>query len=520
MKKISSILLSAVLLLSSLSIATMDVHAEEAQPAETVVTEAAEEALAPVKVSVTLGSGYNTYTASFTVPVGKTLQVSYEFVKDENGLPVGYQMRLNGEAPTYHSGAASGLANLTWQGGSVVDGITVGSVTGGGVPTNMALYTDGKPSEVVSYTATPSDAGSNKRFSIPTVNVTNAVGEANLQFDVVYVDHDTNEVIGRYSEDRLTKKGTKSAATAKYGIQEITMERGNGRSPYTNFFASNEKYNGYGLYRGKIGAVDLQKFHCVVGEDGVHIVEEERKYQGDDRIAICYLEVNHEKVERHTQPVRYMDGDQVVLEQRQPLLGYYQFGSVDGIQLDMTGVEEALEKLGYRLAENQEYSVICNGNNGRPHDPEISTFTVLPIPKEEPKQPESMPNTQIPAAVTPNPQAALVPQPVVAPIAVVAPQAAPQAAPMVTAAAPQRRTVATETSVTNTDEEQETEEPTEEKATEQVVENETPMADVTVASEDTEAKQASLVFVFILIALAVIAGAIGLYVVKHKHQEV
>ncbi|MBP5266325.1 MAG: hypothetical protein J6Z06_05845, partial [Lachnospiraceae bacterium] len=258
MKRISSMLLSAFLVLSSLSVATMDVHAEETQQAEAVTEETSVEALAPVKVNVALGSGYNTYSASFTVPVGKTLQVSYEFVNDEQGLPAGYQMRINGEAPTYKSGSASGIAGYTWQGGSVVDGITVGSVTSGGVPTNMALYTDGKPSEVVSYTASPEDAGSSKRFTIPTVNVTDAVGAENLQFDIVYVDHDTNEVVGSYSENRLTKKGTKSVATAKYGIQEIALERGNGRSPYTNFFASSEKFNGYGLYRGEIGAVELQ----------------------------------------------------------------------------------------------------------------------------------------------------------------------------------------------------------------------------------------------------------------------
>ena len=284
-------------------------------------------AVIPVcNVRVTLGFA----NASFKVPSGTELKITWKFVNDENDVPKGWQMLVNGMEPVmggYSYAVPENEAGIT-----------------GTIPSGMVLFTTGKPDDL---SFTPADADCADGVTKELKNT--PLSKEQLLFELKFVDIATQEVIGTY--------GDGYPASGTYGAFTISAT---GNRTIGNYVTKN--FNGYRIYMGTYGNVDRQEKTVHVGENGVI-----------EKSVTMYVEVNHStQSDKHVQKVRFVDGDKTVLETTVPLKNAY-VNSYTPIELDMTKAAEELKQLGYELDMSKTYTVKCNNYI---HDPDVSIVEV------------------------------------------------------------------------------------------------------------------------------------------------
>lgn len=298
----------------------------------------AEEASAPVvipvcNVRVTLGFA----NASFKVPSGTELKITWKFVNDENGVPKGWQMLVNGMEPVeggYSYAVPENEAGIT-----------------GTIPSGMVLFTTGKPDNL-SFTPADADCADGVTKELKNTPLT----REQLLFELKFVDIATKEVIGTYG-DGYTASGT-------YGAFTISATR----YPVIGNYVTRH-YNGYRIYMGTYGNTDRQEKTVHVGADGVI-----------EKSVTMFVEINHStQSDKHVQSVKFVDGDKTVLKTDVPLKNAY-VNSYTPIELDMTKAAEALRELGYELDMTKKYTVKCNDYT---HDPAVTVIEVTKIAAPE-----------------------------------------------------------------------------------------------------------------------------------------
>lgn len=288
-----------------------------------------EEVIPDCRVSLKIGIS----TATFSVPYGKTLNITWQFI-DRDSVPYGWQMLVNGEIPT---------ASET------IDGVTVISL-----PTMAAVCTSGKPADVT-FTPTREQCLAGETVMC-NVEVTPLTDEA-CEFDILFVEKTTGEQIGQYEEN-----GAGYHASKTYGKFTISATK---TTTIANWVTMH--LDGYRLYMGTNGNVDTQEQTLLVGENGV-----------DPKCVTMYVEVNHSTLSPlHTQKVQFKDGETVVLETAVPLkhnwTGSYP-GAIDTIELDLTAAEEQLTALGYAFDRTQTCTVDCDNYT---HDPAVTVIELV-----------------------------------------------------------------------------------------------------------------------------------------------
>ena len=273
-------------------------------------------------VSMTLGYA----NASFKVPSGTELNITWKFVNDANDVPKGWQMLVNGMEPV--NGAIPENA----------EGIT------GSVPSGMAIFTTGKP-DSLSVKPTDADCENGLKKELGYTELT----KEQLKFELKFVDIVTKEEIGTY--------GDGYTASQKYG--EFTISA-TGNPAIRNYVTKN--FNGYRIYMGTYGNVDRQVKTVHVGADGVI-----------EKSVTMFVEVNHStQSDKHVQPVKFVCDDKTVLETTVPLKNAY-VNSYTPIELDMTKAAAELKEIGYELDMTKTYTVTCNDFT---HDPAVSVIEV------------------------------------------------------------------------------------------------------------------------------------------------
>ena len=290
-------------------------------------------------VRVTLGFA----NASFKVPSGTELKITWKFVNDENGVPKGWQMLVNGMEPVmggYSYAVPENEAGIT-----------------GTIPSGMVLFTTGKPDDL-SFTPADADCADGVTKELKNTPLT----KEQLLFELKFVDIATKEEIGTY--------GDGYPASGTYGAFTISAT---GNRTIGNYVTMH--FNGYRIYMGTYGNVDRQIKTVHVGADGVI-----------EKSVTMYVEVNHStRSDKHVQPVKFVCGDETVLETTVPLKNAY-VNSYTPIELDMTKAAEALKELGYELDLSKTYTVTCNDFT---HDPAVTvvevTKTAQPDPDPEPE---------------------------------------------------------------------------------------------------------------------------------------
>ena len=294
-------------------------------------------------VRVTLGFA----NASFKVPSGTELKITWKFVNDENGVPKGWQMLVNGMEPVmggYSYAVPENEAGIT-----------------GTIPSGMVLFTTGKP-DGLSFTPADADCADGVTKELKNTPLT----KEQLLFELKFVDIATKEEIGTY--------GDGYPASGTYGAFTISAT---GNRTIGNYVTMH--FNGYRIYMGTYGNVDRQIKTVHVGADGVI-----------EKSVTMYVEVNHStRSDKHVQPVKFVCGDETVLETTVPLKNAY-VNSYTPIELDMTKAAEALKELGYELDLSKTYTVTCNDFT---HDPAVTVVEVTKIAQPEPDpKPEPQPD--------------------------------------------------------------------------------------------------------------------------------
>ena len=294
-------------------------------------------------VRVTLGFA----NASFKVPSGTELKITWKFVNDENGVPKGWQMLVNGMEPVmggYSYAVPENEAGIT-----------------GTIPSGMVLFTTGKPDDL-SFTPADADCADGVTKELKNTPLT----KEQLLFELKFVDIATKEEIGTY--------GDGYPASGTYGAFTISAT---GNRTIGNYVTMH--FNGYRIYMGTYGNVDRQIKTVHVGADGVI-----------EKSVTMYVEVNHStRSDKHVQPVKFVCGDETVLETTVPLKNAY-VNSYTPIELDMTKAAEALKELGYELDLSKTYTVTCNDFT---HDPAVTVVEVTKIAQPEPDpKPEPQPD--------------------------------------------------------------------------------------------------------------------------------
>ncbi len=278
--------------------------------------------------------GIGITNSSFTVPFGKTLDITWEFLTID-GIPKGWQMLVNGDP---------------------VDGSNDSSMISS-VPTMARIVTTGHPEDII-FTPTKEQCQAGEPVTL-TAAVTKLTKEQR-EFALNFVDRNTNKVVGSYAGE----DGSGYHASEQYGAFTISATK---TTTIKNWVTKN--LPGYRLYAGTPGNVDKQEITLLVGENGVA-----------PKSANMYVEVNHSTISPlHTQKVQFMDGEELVLETSVPLKNAYTgtyTGAVSTIELDLTAAAEQLAALGYEFDQTQIYTVNCDNYT---HDPDV---TVIPAVKK------------------------------------------------------------------------------------------------------------------------------------------
>ena len=296
--------------------------------------------------------GTGNINTKFTVPIDQTLNITWKFMYKED-VPYGWAMVINGVEPTIKF-AQSVYESDTY----TYDEAAIAPIKIEYLASMMALYNTGVP-EAYSFTPTQEqcDAGETVKATIKT----NEIPREDLEFELVFVNKDTNKVIGSYyGED-----GTGYHAKSLYGEQTIASKD----VKLYNWFG--QHYPGYRLYRGTLGNYDQQNITIIVDQNGVT----QKKVE-------MLAEVNHGSKTYHSQNAKFMCGDTVVLETAVPLKNGY-VDDYTAIELDLSEASEKLAALGYVFDDSVSYTVKCNNYT---HDPDVTVIEVSgtsqPIPYE------------------------------------------------------------------------------------------------------------------------------------------
>ena len=286
--------------------------------------------------------GTGNINTKFTVPIDQTLNITWKFMYKED-VPYGWAMVINGVEPTIKF-AQSVYESDTY----TYDEAAIAPIKIEYLASMMALYNTGVP-EAYSFTPTQEqcDAGETVKATIKT----NEIPREDLEFELVFVNKDTNEVIGSYyGED-----GTGYHAKSLYGEQTIASKD----VKLYNWFG--QHYPGYRLYRGTLGNYDQQNITIVVDQDGVT----QKKVE-------MLAEVNHGSKTYHSQNVKFVCGDTVVLETAVPLKNGY-VSDYTAIELDLSAASAQLAALGYEFDDSVVYTIKCNNYT---HDPDVTVIEV------------------------------------------------------------------------------------------------------------------------------------------------
>ena len=297
-------------------------------------------------------AGTGNINTKFTIPLGQTLDITWKFIY-KGDVPYGWAMVINGVEPTIK------FAQSVYESDSYTyDEAAIAPIKIEYLASMMALYNTGVP-EAYSFAPTQEqcDAGETVKATIET----NEIPREELEFELVFVNRDTNEIIGSYyGED-----GTGYHAKSLYGEQTIASKD----VKLYNWFG--QHFPGYRLYRGTVGNYDQQNITIVVDKDGVV----------QKRVEML-AEVNHGSKTYHSQNVKFMSGETVVLETAVPLKNGY-VDDYTAIELDLSEASEKLAALGYELDMSKTYTVKCNNYT---HDPDVTVIEVSgtsqPIPYE------------------------------------------------------------------------------------------------------------------------------------------
>ena len=297
-------------------------------------------------------AGTGNINTKFTIPLGQTLDITWKFIY-KGDVPYGWAMVINGVEPTIK------FAQSVYESDSYTyDEAAIAPIKIEYLASMMALYNTGVP-EAYSFTPTQEqcDAGETVKATIET----NEIPREELEFELVFVNRDTNEIIGSYyGED-----GTGYHAKSLYGEQTIASKD----VKLYNWFG--QHFPGYRLYRGTVGNYDQQNITIVVDKDGVV----------QKRVEML-AEVNHGSKTYHSQNVKFMFGETVVLETAVPLKNGY-VDDYTAIELDLSEASEKLAALGYVFDDSLSYTVKCNNYT---HDPDVTVIEVSgtsqPIPYE------------------------------------------------------------------------------------------------------------------------------------------
>ena len=297
-------------------------------------------------------AGTGNINTKFTIPLGQTLDITWKFIY-KGDVPYGWAMVINGVEPTIK------FAQSVYESDSYTyDEAAIAPIKIEYLASMMALYNTGVP-EAYSFAPTQEqcDAGETVKATIET----NEIPREELEFELVFVNRDTNEIIGSYyGED-----GTGYHAKSLYGEQTIASKD----VKLYNWFG--QHFPGYRLYRGTVGNYDQQNITIVVDKDGVV----------QKRVEML-AEVNHGSKTYHSQNVKFMSGETVVLETAVPLKNGY-VDDYTAIELDLSEASEKLAALGYVFDDSVSYTVKCNNYT---HDPDVTVIEVSgtsqPIPYE------------------------------------------------------------------------------------------------------------------------------------------
>lgn len=278
----------------------------------------------------TVNMTLNAYRSTFLVPYGKTLHITWEFLY-ENELPKGWLMVVNG-TKLVKNGYAYTLPENS-------DGITAT------IPSLAAVFSLGKP-DPMTVTCGTEESGKMLERTLGYTPLT----DEQCAFDLIFKDKATEKEVGRY----LSDDGHGYHASQQYGSFPISATKSRTIMTYVT-----KNLKGWRLYQGVPGNVDKQEITLQVGPDGV-----------TPKSAVMYVEINHSTTsDLHTQPVKFMCGDETVLETNVPLKNAYTgsyTGAVSTIELNLDSAVEALGALGYSLGSDQVYTVGCNNYQHMP----------------------------------------------------------------------------------------------------------------------------------------------------------
>ena len=287
--------------------------------------------------------------AHFKVPYGKTLNITWQFVYDADGIPEGWQMLVNDSVPTE---------------GAVIDGIKVAAIG-----SEIAVCQVAKPDDL---TFTPSEDDCKAEKVTKDLDLTTLTDEQ-LEFEIVFKEKDTEKYVGTYEMD-----GKGYHAANIYGKFEIDAYQWKVMSDYVL-----NNFSGYRIYQGRgdgsSETIDKQKHVIIVDKDGV----------APNTSITMYVEVNHNTMTPlHVQPIKFVCNGETVLETTAPLTNAYVQTYLD-IELDMTAAAAELRARGYTMDTSKTYSVKCNNyvhdpavteievvKSGNPSTPEVSGYTV------------------------------------------------------------------------------------------------------------------------------------------------
>ena len=312
--RVGALLLSVILMLSLLP--TM-AFAEDAETCQVAVT-------------------LSRMSASFRVPVGRELKITWKFIHDENDVPKGWLMVVNG-TPLEKQGYSYVLPEN-------IDGITLGAIG-----TSLAVFSYGKPD---SLTVTANETGAGASLS-RTLDYTELTDEER-EFELRFVERASGTLIGIYKG--LDGSGYHTSTT--YGISTIkAVDR-----QISNYDTRNLK--GYRLcITDEAGEYDSQKRTLTVGQDGV-----------TPKSVTMYVEVNHSTIsDLHTQPVEFQEDGYTVLKTDVRLKNAF-VNKYTPIELDFTAAMDELSEMGYRLVDDGPYTVACDNYK---HDPAVTRIAVV-----------------------------------------------------------------------------------------------------------------------------------------------
>lgn len=242
-------------------------------------------------------------------------------------------MLVNGQRPA-KSGSSYSYSNIA--------PVQASSLASGAVMT-----VSGRPGDL-SFTPTLEDCQAGRTISLSTSAT--PLTKQELEYEVLYVNRENNQTVGKY----IGSDGTGYHASQKYGTSTINTNTALLRDYVT------KNLKGYRMYNGVPGSPDRQDITLTTGKDGV-----------SPKSVTMYVEVNHGTLsDLHTQKVQFTHNGNVIFETTVPLKSTY-LTNPTIIELNMSGISEQLQKLGYTFDDTKKYTISCNNYT---HNPDVTTI--------------------------------------------------------------------------------------------------------------------------------------------------